>query len=268
MPLLDLSGKPAVRYPDPLVKRVNPNGTQRYTAYQAPLVWYSAEAEGYRTSLWQGYDFAKYPYIELLLFGADYIAKLSGIYLYQDAPYAGPNGTPATLPTEMTFTEIGVATDYAFNILPYYSPIAYITDPARRPAYKQIVTGATKTNGVTVSGFMAQLSGRDWGVYVSDGGDPPEYTPAAIDTVYLDVLLNGAVIDSTSPFFRGQYIPVEDEILPSATNFPVVLWEEQLTQQIVDNGYIIPNVSFSGLDANLDVVGLWSRNGNYTPYQP
>ena len=39
MPFLDLAGTPAVRFPDPKIKRIRPDGSQPYTAYYAPLVY-------------------------------------------------------------------------------------------------------------------------------------------------------------------------------------------------------------------------------------
>jgi hypothetical protein len=277
MPQLTLSGTPNVRYPDPLVKKVNPNGTQRYTAYQAPLVWLNnvtrPEAPRYSTSLWQGY----FPYgttgdIQLLLFGADYIAKLSALTTIVGGGFVNTSSERVYV-NNFTFSEVGAAINYANYILPAYNPINYYSNPSLEPGYKQIVTGQTKTNSLTVSGFPARISGSSFGLYVSDKGD---LINADVNSLYLDVLMNGAVIDSTATYIKDTYIVTDkgSGIVESAPNIPVILWEHDLTQKIIDDGFIISDIVIDAppigdqLMANLEVVGLWGRTDGYTPYKP
>lgn len=281
MTTLNLSGTPAVRYPDPLVKKVNPNGTQRYTAYQAPLVWFNSDTiQRYATSLYQGY----YPYqtngtIQLLLFGADYIAKLSAVTYFNGTQYYNPITTPVPL-SSLTFSEMGVPLNYANYILPTYNPINYYSNPGLEPTYKQIVSGLTKTNSVAVSGFPAMISGSSWDLYQVDPRAPENKIQAGIASIYLDVLMNGAVIDSTTIYEKDTLViadkgPFIDRSLP---NIPVILWEQDLTQKIVDDGYIISGTKLDTngiksldtviVEANLEVVGLWGRTDGYTPATP
>jgi hypothetical protein len=266
MPFLDLAGTPAVRFPDPRIKRVNPDGTQRYTAYQALLVWYDGHNGYYSTVIPQTGVQAKIPYFQMLLFGADYIAKIASSEEYGSGSYYIADGTPIVLPT-VEYTAPGFASDYAPAVLPAFNPAVYLAQPALRPAYQQIVTGATATNGVTVSGFMAIAGGSDRGLYFQTGVDPDTYEIAPIDRVSVDVLFNAPVIDGPVAFVSGTYVPIADEILPSYPSLPVILWEGDFTQQMKDDGYIIPNADLSGLTANLNVVGLWGRSG-YTPISP
>ena len=248
-----LAGTPNVRYPDPLVKRVNPNGTQPYTAYRAPLL-YNNQQGGYSI------DLAAPPgtlFVELLLFGADYPAKITGTQYYSGNPDEGNSvfdsaGSPIQI-KDLTFTlpfsygTIGTGT--VVDILPN----------APRVTYKQIATGKTLTNGVTVSGFpvASVVPSRD--LYQTPGGSAG---PAATYTVDYDVTLNGSVVDAPSNF--GFFISD-----PPPFRSPVILWEPDLTQSIINNNYLI-EIDYGGdgiINIVFDVVGLWS-SPNYSPIAP
>jgi hypothetical protein len=85
-----------------------------------------------------------------------------------------------------------------------------------------------------------------------------------------DVLLNSATVHSTSPYFgvqagvdaEGDPIPV-----PQIFRLPVILWEPNLTQQIVDDGYIIDVSNQLCGPTIFDVVGIWSIP-EYSPVPP
>jgi hypothetical protein len=84
--------------------------------------------------------------------------------------------------------------------------------------------------------------------------------------VQIEAVMNGAVISSSSPFLESKV----GSRLAGMTNLPVILWEPNLTQQIVDDGFQIeafvdlPNLLQVGALSKLDVVGIWAARG-YSP---
>lgn len=244
-----LAGTPIVRYPDPLVKRANPDGTQPYTAYRAPLL-YNNQQGGYSIEL------AAPPgtlIVELLLFGADYPAKITGTQYYYGNPSEGnsvfdSSGSPIQI-KDLTFTlpflyVIGTGT--VVDILPN----------APRVTYKQITTGKTLTNGVTVSGFPVASIVPSRDIYQTPDGASGPFANYSMD---YDVTLNGAVVDAPSNF--GFFMSD-----PPPFRSPIILWEPNLTQSIVDNNYLI-ELDYDGDGINevvFDVVGLWASPG-YSP---
>lgn len=245
-----LAGTANVRYPDPLVKKVNPNGTQRYTAYRAPLVYIYGQA-------FHSIELAAPPgtlIVELLLFGADYPAKITGTQYYYGNPSEGNSvfdsaGNPIqikdlTFPLPFSYGTIGTGT--VVDILPN----------APRVAYKQIATGKTLTNGVTVSGFPVGSVAPSRDIYQTPDG---QFGPVATYSLDYDVTLNGAVVDAPSNF--GFFMSD-----PPPFRSPVILWEPNLTQSIADNNYLI-ELDYNGdgiIDTVFDVVGLWASPG-YSP---
>jgi hypothetical protein len=245
MPFLDLAGTPAVRFPDPKIKRIRPDGSQPYTAYQAPLV-YAAQTDSYSPLLTAPPDFLA---VELLLFGSDYPTKIGGVQQFEQQVY---DETGALFPLY----------DLAFPLPP--SPLTALSDAILTvipslafDPYKKIATGATTTNGVVVSGYPAVTFAPSRNIFATDTGSAGD---RASFGVQLDVTLNGPVVDGPA-----SYVPYAT----ASTNFlvPVILWEPDLTQEIVDNGYLIENVLFGGNAATLDVVGLWA-SGDYAPVGP
>jgi hypothetical protein len=267
MSTLDLSGKPALRYPDPLVKRVNPNGTQEYTAYQALFVYYAPapanpELAGYYAGL-SGLS-ASGNTLAYMLFGSDYPAIVTLTSTYPAGGYFS-DGTVNQF-KNMTFNETAASPVSGGSNLAFLlrNGLSYVG----QEGYKRILTGPTLTNGVTVSGFNQLMLLLDHGIYATDptaGGDPPQ------PDLFLraDVVLNAATVHSTSPYVgvkevldsEGPTIGVE------VVRQPIILWEPSLTQKIVDDGYIITSPSQLCGPTIFDVVGIWSIEG-YTPPQP
>ena len=261
-----LAGTPNVRYPDPLIKRVNPNGTQEYSAYQALFLYYDPapggdpDLAGYYAGL-SGLSSDGEKMLSCLLFGSDYPAIYTVTSIYPDGGYFS-DGTINQF-KNMTFNETAAAFGLAAG-----SNLAFLLQNGPsfigQEAYKRILTGPTLTNGVTVSGFNQTMFLVDHGIYATDpsgGGDPPQ--PGLF--LRADVVLNAATIHSTSAYigFKEEV----DEFGPSLTaqtiRQPVILWEPSLTQKIVDDGYIIPPSQLCG-PTIFDVVGIWSISG-YSP---
>ncbi len=246
MAQITLAGKPAIRYPDPLVQRVNPDGNQPYTAYQAALVFLN-EAGEYDQLLRQPPDSIL---AQLLLFGADYPVKIGGAQIFEQQVY---DSAGTLVPIQ----------DLIFPILPPNGTALADAVPNILPTvsfnqYKKIATGSTATNGVSVSGYPAYAFVSGHTLFASEEGDGGDRASFGVS---LDVTLNGAVIDGP-----GNY----NAIVTTSTNalINVILYEPNLTQAIVDNNYIIENVIIAGGSAaTLNVVGLWTVAG-YTPPSP
>ena len=264
-----LAGTPNVRYPDPLIKRVNPNGTQEYTAYQALFVYYAPapanpELAGYYAGL-SGLSANGLNTLSYMLFGSDYPAICTITSAYPDGGYFS-NGTVNQF-KNMTFNEtaafpVGGGSNLAFLL---QNGLSYVG----QEGYKRILTGPTLTNGVTVSGFNQTMFLVDHGIYATDpsgGGDVPQ--PDLF--LHADVVLNSATVHSTSPYI-GVKEALDSEGLPTigveVVRQPIILWEPSLTQKIVDDGYIITSPSQLCGPTIFDVVGIWSIEG-YTPPQP
>jgi hypothetical protein len=248
MSIVDLSGTRAVRYPDPPVPRVLPNGVQPYSAYAAIMVYFDGAVV---TDLIANTDQAAAENCELLLFGTDYPANVL-LLQYYDASLYSAGG--ALLPlTSLLIPVEGRSTDNIAAILPSVAPaVPSITH------YKQIVTGTTLTNGVRVSGFpMAAPVG---GNLLYNSGDGNAGDPAPVSWS-LCGLLNGAVISSST-----LQLNILDPAGFSAPNVPIILWEGNLTQQMVNDGFKF-TAALGPFVAVFDVVGLWGISG-FTPTPP
>ena len=265
MAIIDLSGTPVVRYPDPPVPRVLPNGVQPYSAYEAPLVYFLGSKGTPPPVPVCGTVLVGLPnfgaQLFVLLFGTDYPASVIPVE-YMSGLIFDSTGAPLPITDPSFVGSPWIGADYAAAAI--FSSLIPSTETFADIRYKQIVRGLTATNGVAVSGFPVA------GTYATYGlaGDGDEIAP---DTQYsLRVLMNGAVINSSSPFVGVTYEPAPaDAILPtSAPNFPVILWEGYFTQAIVDNGFKIDaDLLLAGggtIPATLDVVGLWS-SPDYDP---
>lgn len=266
MSTLDLSGKPALRYPDPLVKRVNPNGTQEYSAYQALFIWYWPEPSndvpaGYfagLTGLSAGSNILSY-----LLFGSDYPAICNITSTYQEGGYF-EDGTVNQF-NNMTFNEtaafgIGGGSNLCFLL---QNGLSFIG----QEAYKRILTGPTVTNGVTVSGFNQLMLLDTHGTYATDPSAGGELPPQPVLSLRADVVLNSATVHSTSPYLGLQeWVDAfgQPTIVPQIIRQPVILHEPDLTQKIIDDGYTITRNTQLCVPTIFDVVGIWSISG-YSP---
>lgn len=247
MSIVDLSGTPAVRYPDPPVPRVSPNGTQPLSAYNAACLYYSP-----RDGEWFG-DIKPEPYgvrpIDTLLFGTDYPALVTATASYGE----NVDGNGPYFPT---FNESDpVLGAYAASSVQYIMPTA---TPA---GYKQIAHGLTATNGVAVSGFPYAVNARWHGI--AQGDHPTLDAPFLLS---LAVVMNAAVVASSTAFYR-----VEADTRP---NMPVIIHESDLTQEIIDAGFSIlaQRINLQSVFGSaspivylcdLDVVGIWGTN--YAP---
>lgn len=244
-----LAGTPAVRYPDPLVKRVLPDGSQPYTAYQAALIW------TYGSNEFTGDFFSpfvappEYLDVNLLLFGADYPTKIGGVQQFPTKVYdEGGSPSLANLTFPLPPSPVTALADYAGAILP--------TAPVTR--YKQIATGLTGTNSVPVSGYPALTTVPSRGLYATERGSADVF---ATYQLQLDVTLNGAVVDGPAAYkfygFAGTILRI-----------PVLLWEPNFKQEIADNGYMMTGVTLDGAEAIFDVVGLWGSGSGWIPGPP
>ena len=266
MPTLNLAGTRNVRYPDPRIKRVAPDGTQEYSAYQALFVWYwpappDDVPAGYfsgLTGLSAGSNTLAY-----LLFGSDYPAICNITSTYQDGGFFD-DGTTNQF-KNMTFNEtaafgIGGGSNLCYLL---QNGLSFIG----QEAYKRILTGPTVTNGVTVSGFNQLLLLDTHGTYATDPTAGPELPPQPDLSLRADVVLNSATVHSTSPYF-GLQEGVDEfgqpTVVPQIVRQPVILHEPDLTQKIVDDGYIIDVPSQLCGPTIFDVVGIWSIPG-YSP---
>ena len=243
-----LAATPNIRYPDPLVKRVNPNGTQPYTAYRAPLFYFLSD--GANAVLSAPPEFL---FVELLLFGADYAVQVGGTQsftgYYNFPTYEGEIFDAAGAP--IPFKELALPLG-GFPYTTGVETVSTILTDAPPVSYKKIATGKTATNGVTVSGFpnLSIIPSRNlWQTPAGDTGERANYL------VTYDVILNGATVDGPALFLNQS----------GGGTLPIILWEPDLTQKIVDDGYIV-DVLGDGTVV-FDVVGLWASAG-YSPLGP
>jgi hypothetical protein len=261
MAIVDLSGTPVVRYPDPPVPRVLPNGVQPYSAYEAPMVYLSG-TKGTPAVVCNivltGIPAGATTFFPLL-FGTDYPASVQSVE-YMSGTIFGYTGAPLPITDPSFFGDLATSTDAA----PVFSSLIPSTETPADLRYQQIVRGITVTNGVAVSGFPVYAQYDNYGLCADFS------QTASANTIFsLRVLMNGAVINSSSPFIGQTYQPAPTDLtLPtSLPNYPIILWEGDFTQAIVDSGFkIAGNVLIAGdlLPATLDVVGIWTAP-TYTP---
>lgn len=245
MPTVNLAGTPNVRYPDPRIKRVAPNGTQPLSAYNAVCLYFDTSANGWLGDIVPE-TFGLRP-VEFVLFGTDYPALVTATSYYGENVDGLGNYFPTFNESNPVFGSLGVTR------VPFLLPAA----PA--VGYKQIAAGITATSGLRVQGFPHRVN-TVWHGIVQ--GDPP--TQDAPFMLGLSVLMNAAVVNSSTTFADA------DTLYP---NMPVIIHERDLTQQIIDNGYVIPaqvvdltaiyGALVGQINANLEVVGLWA-----TTYEP
>ena len=250
MPIQNVAGKPFPRVVDPVAPVVYPNGTQAQSAV-APFLVYNTSASAYSTQIAPDGDTE----IQLLLFGADYPLKVSGLQLFEGATYYA-NSTalvPVTNPVRNISFPLG-GPGYSTAI----SSVSTILPTADAVRYQQIVTSTTATNDVRVSGFPYRVSALDHYLYATSagsvGGVPAPYS------VSLDVTLN-----SGSNIGPGHFLSAGagGGLVISSQRVPVILWEEDFTQAIADAGYTFAGTLF-GIATTFDVVGLWAVPG-YSP---
>lgn len=269
MPTVNLAGTRNVRYPDPRIKRVAPNGTQEYSAYQALFIWYWPDPPqppppdvgpppGYYPFLTGLPGDYEQVLLNLMLFGTDYPASVTVTSVYRDGGYFA-DGT-ANQFRNMTFNETAASVFAGMTNSPYLlqnGPSFVGTE-----CYKRILTGLTVTNGVTVSGFTETLLFGDHGLY-----DAPGSSTQPSVQLQADVLLNCAVVHSTTAYQGSKFVLDEQGnpiAVPEILRIPVILHEPDLTEKIKDDGYIIDVSNQLCGPTIFDVVGIWGIQG-YSP---
>jgi hypothetical protein len=242
---------------------VLPNGVQPYSAYEAPMVYLSG-TKGTPAVVCNivltGIPIEDAQFCALL-FGTDYPASVQPIE-YMSGVILDSTGAPLPItdPSFVGYPWLG--TDLAAAYI--FSSLIPATETFADIRYKQIVRGLTVTNGVAVSGFPVAGVYKNYGLLVDEEG-----TASPATQYSLRVLMNGAVINSSSPFIGQTYQPAPTDLTLSTSlpNYPIILWEGDFTQAIVDSGFkIAGNVLTAGdlLPATLDVVGLW-LSPEYSP---
>jgi hypothetical protein len=243
MPVQNTVGKPFPRAFDPVIARVQPNGTQPQTVY-APWVVF-ANQEDYEVFLPTPPDFLT---LQVLFFGSDYPIKVTGTQQYGSDTYF----TDGTL-NPVTDQSFPIATTAPFGgAVPVVPDIVTSAVPV---AYQQILRDVTLTNGLRVSGFPYVVNVPSHSLFNDDSGASGERAGFGLA---LDVTLNSAC--NAGP---GSFNEVVFGESITAIRVPVILWEPDFTQAVVDASYTITTTLF-GIDAILDVVGLWASD-TYSP---
>lgn len=256
MSYINKAGTPYLRYTDPMIPQVNPRGLQPQSSYIAPLAYF-AQADTVATSLAAPPDGLN---TSILLFGCDYPQRFTGTQYYGSGVF-DENGDPL-FPDGLTFT-VPASQPYGLfggNVVPELLAPNY---PLVK--YQEKLTWQTATNGVTVTGFPffgGFLSHNVWATNEGSSGDRAAYA------VELNVALNGDVINGPAPFQQ-----VEDAAVTAYQ--PVILWEQDFTQAMVDDGFTFTATSFNGIGGATficQVVGIWAGyyyiDEDLTPYLP
>lgn len=243
MPVQNAAGKPFPRVVDPVAPVVYPNGTQAKSVY-APWVVF-AGPEDYEVFLPTPPDFLT---LQVLFFGSDYPIKVTGIQQYGADTYF----TDGTY-NPVNYQSFPIATTAPFGgAVPGVPDIVTSTVPV---AYQQILRDTTITNGLRVSGFPYVVSVSSHSLFATSAGSGEDRAGYGLA---LDVTLN-----SGSNIGPGSFNEVVFGEPITAVRVPVILWEPDFTQAVVDASYTI-TTTLSGVDAILDVVGLWASD-QYSP---
>jgi hypothetical protein len=267
MPFLNLAGKPAIRFPDPKIASISPNGTQPYSVYEAPLVYFGTAGDPSTISYTMEQVTSEGVLLQFLFFGMDYPASVLVNTTFLDNGYTYNPDTGLSAPnlySGMTFTEGIVGVNQAsYFTLPNVLQGSITTNYK----YQEIITDKTVTNGVVVSGFPFVVSTAGHGIYVSAGTPPNPPDPEQANlTWYATTVMNGATISSASAHFgfdlRPDPLPPEQII-----NIPIILWEADLTQQMVDDEYHFNVQIDPDQDLRFEIVALWGAD-NFTPRPP
>lgn len=249
MPFQNTTGKPFPRAFDPIIARVQPNGTQPQTVF-APVVVYRDAQGDYQPFLSDPPD---YLLLQVLFFGSDYPIKVFGVQQFGLNTYFADSTVLTPLANPVLDAAYPVFTTAPFGgAVPVVPNIVTSTVPV---AYQQILRDTTITNGLRVSGFPYTVSVSGRGLYANASGSEG---PLAGYGLALDVTLNSS--GNSGP---GSFTEVVFGELPTAFRLPVILWEPDFDQAVVDASYTITGTMF-GVPVTLDVVGLWASD-NYSP---
>ena len=251
MPIQSKAGTPYPRIFDPKGRRVEANGTQPFSAYSATFARYSSSPLNFTLGIQNPLENMDF---QLLLFGSDYPTVVRGVQYYDIDTYS-PEGVINAV-RELDFSAVLGGGASTTPSIPQILPVT-ATDPL---PYQKIARGTTLTNGVKTAGFPVTLHFSSHGLWETDSGDTGDRAGYA---AVVEVLMqSGGFLGQTS--FMN-YSP--DSIVALA---PVILYEPDFTQEIVDSGYkiVIPiDPMFPNAVFVLDVVGLWNVDG-YVPSQP
>jgi hypothetical protein len=240
MPIQSKAGQPYERRFDPPARRVAPNGTQPQTVFNAPLAFIPQGIREFSVFLPNADDL----YLDLLFFGSDYPIKVSGVQQYE---VVYDNGGVVIAIEGLSFAVNG---NFPYGgASPVVPSIVTLGDPVK---YQQILRGDTVTNGVRVQGFPYFFSTMRHALYDTDAGSTGDFAPF---TLSLDVTLNSG--GNVGP---GDFIDFVNDrgSQPTAARTPVILWEGNMTQAIVDDGYQIKDAIYAGIPCPVEVVGLWA----------
>jgi hypothetical protein len=252
------AGTPYLRYTDPMIPQVNPRGLQPQSSYIAQLAYGTGQTDSYGTFL------AAPPeelVVKILLFGCDYPQRFTATQYYAYDTFSGA-GAANTIP-QLSFTRPARVPDGIYGT----SDTSYLL-ASQTPAqtkYQEKVTGETITEGVTLTGFPFQGIFGTRELYATSEGDLGDYASYSVE---VNMALDSGSTNGPAPF-------LDNDGPTSIARQPVILWEPDLTQQIVDDGFKVNGVvNFNGFPFPfvLDVVGIWAGvyldDDELVPYSP
>lgn len=275
MATLNLSGTPAVRYPDPIPSLFQPNGTFLYSAYDAKYIYYDPRPDDPTKA---GYSFilSKLPVtqseanlgpLSAFLFCYDYPALIQTVSVYVGDSYNNGALYSVKNPTfdESTLPVLGTTqTNFPLVFANGNDPAgAYKYIVSTGDDYKRILSGNTPTNNIPITGYSISQNLLNHGLY--DSAISEEFL--APITLTTRVVCNAPVISSPTAFTQIKVDFVAQNVAVTLRQ-PVILWEPDLTQEIVDNGYIIYDNSSACGPIELQVVGIWAYIGYSPLYVP
>jgi hypothetical protein len=236
------SGDKFLRFTDANTPKVNPRGLQPQSSYIAPLAYATGQTDAFATNLAAPPDALT---VEILLFGCDYPQRFTATQYYGET--FTPAGDPSAI-VNLSFTVPAIVPLGLQGVS--FLPDLLATQIPASAKYQEKVTGATITEGVTLTGFpfITQLLAHNlWETLDGDTGDRAGYTAE------LNMALENNTTNGPAPFFE-----INGETVQARQ--PVILWEPDFTQQIVDDGFKINATDFNGNEIPfvLDVVGIWS----------
>jgi hypothetical protein len=250
MPSNNYAGKPFPRHYAPAAPRIFPDGTQSISAYTAPLAFYDPVLEGYSFVLGNRDKGEQY---DLLLFGSDYPAIVTGYATYEDCVQS--DGTPIV---PSTITQNCGYDGYTGGSVSYYSGFSSAESVISK--YGQIINGTTVTNGVKISGFAGQVSVLFNNVYKNVN----ESIVVSPHVVTLNAIMNGVSAAASSMFAEVDFSTFQVHF-----RLPIILWEPDFTQSIKNSQMafesVFVNPGFDPIPTTFDVVGIWSGTAPYAP---
>jgi hypothetical protein len=255
MPIQSKAGTAQPRRFDPVIPRVLPRGLQNTTGYSAALCFFDPDivAGGIYSFQIRGNSSRNSINYDFLLFGTDYVASSQVTYYYQNVFSA--DSTPV-LPYSLSQTynlNDGIVGGLVNYSILFSDPLGTIGS-----GVDEILTGKTKTNNVSASGFSLLISTFQTELYTDEGD---EFVPFIAS---LNVSLNCASTKTdTAAIDVSSFDPMQVKFY-----IPIILWEPNFTQQIVDNNYIIETNGFRGYYGAADVPTAFLVVGIFDSGEP